>query len=275
MTAPPHICPSCGQILSTGGGRCPVCGTELPRLAAATAVRPRSPQPLRPAGPTRDRSRSLVGLATGAAVLGVLALLAWRLYPRPVQPRPSPAPVPVTASPPIVPRVGAVDPTLGVGELERVDPALVLLKSGALARDWHRDAALVRFEATPVVSGKVDVTHGGRVTVEYAKPSPAGLLPPGSPVTSARYRIRVDASGPHAQAGTDARAARAVAEPNCTLERARRAMTLAGLPPAAGATLEYAATSDGERALWRATISGKPELTRLIDGESCVVVTAR
>lgn len=271
MTAPPFICASCGQILAVGGGRCPTCGAQQPeapapvKASAMPSVRP-PPAPASTGGAGR-----LLAMVGGLALLAFLGVVAWKLYPRFAPPPPPPHDAArALPPPPIVVPSARIDPSMGIADPGAVDAATVLVKTEAHARRWDRDARLVFVEAAPVVAGKVDTKHGGRILVVYAKPG-ASLLP-GSRVSAERFQITVDANGPHTAEARSATGARSVAAPGCPLDRAWRAMVASGVPSSSRATMRYSMNEKLDRALWETSVDGDPKLARAIDGDNCAVV---
>ena len=81
----PHQCVKCGAPVGAGGGRCPFCGTEQPKLAndpsQAAAVgltdvnRARMGRPPIHAKP-KSNAGLFVGIAVGGTLGGVLGMLA-------------------------------------------------------------------------------------------------------------------------------------------------------------------------------------------------------
>lgn len=251
-----------------------MCGAEQPeadapiKASAVPSVRP-APAPARSGGAGR-----LLQVAGAIALLALLGLLAWKLYPRFAPPPPAPqAPAVALPPPPIVVPSARVDPRMGAADLSAVEPGAVLVKTQSHAKRWHRDAQLVSLDATPVIAGKVDAKNGGRVVVTYASPAGGSLLP-GTRVSAGRFVVTVDAAGPKTSELEDAKPARSVAEPNCPFDRAWRTMIASGVPSSSRVTVHYSMSDKLDRAVWQTHVEGKPKLSRTIDAENCAIVAS-
>ena len=146
----------------------------------------------------------------------------------------------------------------------------VLGKAKTRALAWSKDALLVSMRASPVVSGRVDVSNGGTIEYLFGKPTGEGLGP-GAKVSGKRLRIALSSAG--TQIGEAAgSAARAALEPNCPLDAAAHAAFSAGVPPETPLRAVYDVT---EKPVWHIAASGNDSVKRLIDGMSCAVLVSR
>jgi len=259
----PFACPSCGAVLSAGGGRCPHCGTQLP------ASLPAGPSPAAIVGtrlsgaPPRPKPKRalLVPVSASLILLGAVGFFAYWFG---VRKAPEPPAVPAMT-------VSAMAATPGepfVADAGGPDLNATLVQAKVRATAWDRDALLVKAVFSPVVAGTVDLAGGATVEVTYGKPA-GERLGPAARVGPQRLVVTSDAAGTHTEVQTDPSAARAVAEPNCTFNQAWRAMTAAGLDPNVQVTLRYERSEKHDRGVWIAELAGDPTQTRTVDGSSC------
>ena len=176
---------------------------------------------------------------------------------------------PVSVTSPAEPQA-APSPSSSGSEFSRVEPSALLGRARARAATWHEHAELVLIEASPVVSGNVDVGAGGTLDLVFGKPTGA-RLGPGAPLGSERLAVRVTPKGLSATEDR-ATAARAVADPSCPMDEAWQKIVASGVPSSHKLSMRYARSDKHDRAVWKATALDDPKLTRTLDGASCVIL---
>lgn len=261
----PFSCPACGNVVSTGGGRCPHCGQDLPGTHGASqphrVVRARPP-----AARPKPRIAS-IAVAIGAAVVGVGAIVVIASQVKQLSQGPT-AP-PSASSGMLVPAPRAASAP------KRVDPSLKLADAKKSALAWHSDALLVSLEAYPVAGGLVNVEKDGRIRFEFGAPR-RGTLGPGAPVTARRFVVTFDKAGWREAEQTRNGPARAVAEPDCPASEAWRKVVATGVPSTDEIRLSYALDKKRNRAIWRAEpamLRDRQSYVRLLDGRTCAILT--
>lgn len=171
--------------------------------------------------------------------------------------------------------------TTGLGDVSRADASDLYPKAKQRALSWNSDARLVSITASPVVGDKVDLTREDAEIVYLfaASPTGRGAIDGHFTVTMRQTGIEESSSTEASRPGpAKARAAAAppteVVEPNCVFDMAAKAAHASGIPPLTEMKLRY--QSDGaRRAVWTARVPGHGELDRLIDGQTCTILTRR
>ncbi len=242
--------------MSSFGGRCPSCGTELIGVGRAPPVR-RGPR--RPASTERKSPGTTIFTLAGALVaLGALGGGAW--YLKRTSTELARLATASTAAPePPKPAVAASDPL----ELGR---ALVAARRRAQA--WHAEPHLVSLAIEGVDKGKIG--DGGSIQLEFGK-SKSGRLGPRSPVGPERLLVSVARDG-QKESERKAAPARSVADPNCPLEEAWRKTVASGVPSNLRLAMRYELSKKHDRAVWQVSVPDRPELARTLDGDSCAIL---
>jgi hypothetical protein len=171
--------------------------------------------------------------------------------------------------------------TPGLGDVSRADASDLYPKAKQRALAWNSDARLVSITASPVIADKVDLTQEDAEIVYLFAPSPAGrgAIYGHLTVTMRQTGIEQSASTETSKPGpAKARAPAAtpidVVEPNCVFDAAAKAAHASGIPPRTEMKLRY--ESDGaRRGVWTARVPGHGELDRVIDGQTCTILTRR
>ena len=273
----PFTCPSCGQIVGTGGGRCPSCGAQLPETSP---MRMTSQPPqvsavapgvlLRREHEKRSTALAVMTLGGGVLVVAVLGAIGWSLIAgRGNTGAPASASAPrASASAPAAP----TDPDdMGIADPAALDPSSIMPRAHARARIWDQNAMLVSIDATPVgAEGKVDLKSGGKVDISFAKPSGA-RLGPGAPAGGSQLVISVDASGSKVKEAQGP-GATAVDDPNCPIAEAWRTMVAARVPSNSVVTMRYAYSAKHEKAVWQTSAGDDAKLARTLDGWTCTIL---
>jgi hypothetical protein len=270
MTSPLNrsviACVACGIVLSVSGGRCPSCGALQPDAGAGPSVEPTiQAAPRGEAARTSSHKTALVllaGAAVAAAGLAAVLLVLGQVDRTQASAAP---PVSAPEVPPSEERAKASS------EYTRAEPGAFVSRARARARSWQAEAELVSIEASPVMSGTVDVTGGGKLAFGFGKRS--GLrMGAGAPVGSGRLVLSVEPGGLAASEEPAAGAARAVPDPDCPLDEAWQKVIASGVPSSQKLSMRYAMSDKHERAVWTAATLGEPRLTRTLDGASCVIL---
>ena len=270
----PMSCPSCGQIVGTGGGRCPSCGEMLPEtrpLSLPPQVSQLAPGVLVRRAEER-RSSAVAAVVLGGAVLAIATLggVGWVLLAKKQADGSSSAPT-ATTSAPKAPSGPTNPDDMGVTDLAAADPSGIATRAHARARAWDPNALLVSLEATPVASGgKVDVRSGGKVELVFAKPA-GERLGPGAPTGASQLVVRVDANGSkvteqQGQGGTG------VDDPNCPIGDAWRKMVASGVPSSSAVTMRYVYGSKNQKPVWQTSSTDDTKLSRTLDGWTCTIL---
>jgi hypothetical protein len=152
------------------------------------------------------------------------------------------------------------------------------VKARALA--WNADARLVSITATPVLGDKVDLTKdNAEIVYLFGVDLSARARPFGHLAVTVR-RSGMDEAPWSEAAKTGPAGARAaplfnVVEPNCVFDAAAKAAHASGVPAATAMKLRYEADGTPRRGVWLARVPGHAELDRMIDGQTCAIVTRR
>ncbi len=292
----------CGTIISSYGGRCPTCGTlwpEAPRRSAppsqGSAENPHrgsqssttdtvrassAPGQLRAASipatasdGARRRSKTPVvaGLVAGLLIAG--ATVYWMNQKDAVAPEAEHAAAAVAVT---VPRetTGTPDPgVLALSDLAEIAPLNVLPKARRRAETWNANAVLISIRAKGVTRGLLDAVRGGSLRLEFGIPRDKGALGTGKPVGGKRLVVSVDQDGSRVTERSAGGRAVSVGDPDCPLPSAWHKMSKSGVPKTETVSFTYAARRGDQRAVWTAKVSGKPELTRTLDGRECTILT--
>jgi hypothetical protein len=157
-------------------------------------------------------------------------------------------------------------------ELPDLDGALARATSKAL--QWHRDAQLVEIKVTEVVGGRIAEGSDGAILIRFGTPPLGRRLGPGARVDTDQLLVRVDDRGEHPEP-VRGPAARGVAPPGCSFDRAWHAMVASGVPSGEPVTLRFALDKRGERAVWTVQPDASREPTRTLDGSSCAIILRR
>lgn len=254
-------CPRCETPVSTGGGRCPTCGFEIPATpsaappnAAAGGPRPLLRRPTKPKG-----SPAAIAI-TAALALAAGGLFLWRIRMDTAAEAsaPSQSAPPAQASETPTPRL--------------LDSTAVFNDAKKRALGWNGEALLIAIDAHTVVDGgQLDVEHGGTLEIVFGKPVGAKLVA-GERVDRERFVVHADASG--TQTRTDVAKAGGIAagDPNCMLDQVWSKGVAAGLPSTRALDAHYAWDAKRARSVWAESASDDASMRRTLDGWTCAVV---
>ncbi len=261
----PYTCHQCGEVLGTGGGRCPFCGAEQPEV---TRPAERQPAPFVPTVAEAEPSSNLPLIIGGVvAVLAAGGAAAYFLSgdaPPAASSAAPPPPPPPTAS---TETPSADD--IGIDDLTQVRPDRHLGRAKSLAHKWDRDAQLVNIDAAPVVSGAVDAKSGGRVGYRFGRAT--GRLGPGAAVGAEQFSVTIDANGSHKEETTGT-PTKAVGSPSCPIDEAWRKMVASGVPSNSAVRMQFLHSEKYGRAVWATSVEGDEKLSRTIDGMNCTIL---
>jgi hypothetical protein len=151
----------------------------------------------------------------------------------------------------------------------RVDPSDLYPKVKQRALAWNADARLVSVAASPVVGDKVDLTQPGGEIVYLFVADPSARTPPFGQLQLVVRRGGIE------QAAAASTPSIKVVEPNCVFDAAAKAAHASGVPAAAVMKMRYEGDAALKRGVWTARVSGKRELDRVIDGQTCAIVVRR
>ncbi|MCS6899349.1 MAG: hypothetical protein RMJ98_06670 [Myxococcales bacterium] len=269
--APIHglSCACCQAPLGTSDKRCPHCGilqgasSEPARVGlVATTRNARTGQPFVVIQPRRQPP-------SGMTILGGIVLLAgvgygFREYTRKAVPPPSAS---MPARSPSLPPVMSSVSGLPIPDATHADPTLLLPVVQRTLFPQGGAPPLLRIHVIGSTRGTVDLSKPGpSITVVYLNPNP-GDHPKDAPLTHPSFVFKANGGGPEPIAArkTDV----AAPEPNCTWPAAWRAAVKSGIPEDLPADGLYEMVKGEPR--WRITIADRPELTREINGMTCVL----
>ncbi len=253
-----HACPACGTFVSTGGGRCPSCGAQLPDVMGSVPQAVHRGVMARPKPPGRGPVLPILMVGGAVTIVGVF-LLWWSLgggasgaASASVAPPPPPPPVDSASQAPT-----------------KIELGTALADARRRATGWYRDASLISIEASPVTAGKLE-GDGASAMITWGKPT--GRLGPGAPVGAERLIVTAKLSGAVQREERGGNKARGVAEPSCTLDAAWRAAIASGLPSSKPLTMSYAHSDKYDRAVWTAKAADGEGPERALDGTSCAIM---
>lgn len=224
---------------------------EVARLAPSVAARRATNKP--------SKQWLIAGAMTLVAAVAIIALLVSR---------PS-ADSGEAANSATVAATQPSGPPPDVDDKQHASPTDSFPRARARARAWHKEAALVSIQASPVNAGFVDLSKGGKLEFVFAVPS-AGAMP-GAPVKSQQYVVVMDAAGTQTSERTQA-GGRVAAEPACTFYDAWTRAVASGLGKAQPATVSYQHSSALNRGVWEIKDDTDPASLRNIDGFSCTII---
>ena len=280
-------CPGCGAPVGTTGGRCPFCGAEIPSLSAPGAPSPPSTaapvgysqgaaayggasvRPPRPRPKTGASSGAIAGIAVGViAIGGAGAYVFWRISSA------SPPATAISTKPPPPPSATVAPEVVVIADPKQVDPSDLYPRARARATKWSPDARLVSIVARPAADKKIDLTAAdARIAYTFFSKGhdPRGKDPTGRYVVTIVATGASDATAP----GNLADDKNAVDEPLCVSWQALKAVRASGVPADQAVDLVYQMDAGLGRAIWTATVPGKKDLERLVDGNNCAIVRRR
>jgi len=162
----------------------------------------------------------------------------------------------------------------------RVDPSDLYPRVKARALAWNADARLSSITATPVLGDKVDLTKDDAEIVYLFGVDPSARVHPFGHLAVTVRRSGMDEAPSSEPAKTGPAGVRAappinVVEPNCVFDAAAKAAHASGVPAATAMKLRYEADGTPRRGVWTARVPGHAELDRVIDGQTCAIVTRR
>lgn len=193
--------------------------------------------------------------------------------PSGAQPTVSAGGVPPSQEPEPSLSAAAADPgVLGLGDLREISPLSVLPDARRRALAWDPAAVLVSVTAHGVAQGLLDGTRGGELSLEFGVPIGGTGRGAGQPVGRDRFLVQVDENGSRVRERTGVGTAVAVGDPDCPLPSAWRKMHQSGVPKTEFPSFTYRARTGDRRAVWEASVSGKPEMSRTLDGRQCTIL---
>jgi hypothetical protein len=290
---PTIMCPSCSVLVSSASGHCPECGhwlpTELPSrppaldaqraLGAAGSGAPlrRAPSTAPPHGPFTTGRTPFAILRAALPWVGVAAVIVlagvWLTVPS--SPDATKARPRLAAGAPVAPRTSSpADSGSQSSPADVLDLDAALARATSKALRWHRDAQLLEITVTEVVGGRIATASGGAIQIRFGTPPLGRRLGPGARVGPDQMLVRVDDRGEHTEQARGP-AARSVAPPTCSFDRAWRAVVASGVSPSEPLTMRFALDKRGQRAVWTARPDGSHEPTRMLDGSSCAIILRR
>ena len=272
-------CTQCQAPLGPGDKRCPFCGAPRPEVAADGTARPAfepatvgvTPQSQakfssRPfVVVKRPKETSPMAILGGFVLVGALGYGGLSYYQH-THPPPAPsAPVKLPPLPPVISSVSG----LSVPDAATADPTLLLPSVRRALFPGGEKAELIRIRIVGSTRGSVDLTRPGtEITYTYA-PSGKKEEPRDSkePRMFPGYTLKAEGGGPAQIAAM--KQDFPVPEPNCIWSAAWRAAVKSGVPQEVAVDGVYEKTAEGPR--WRISVPDKPELSRDLDGMTCVL----
>lgn len=269
----PLTCKNCGVVLSVPGGRCLSCGALQPGLdeitqvdlsvpqAASPSMRPRL-RPTPPPPPKKMLWPLWILLITLAVVVTLTVMRSIRLDKEEEMAR-------------------QAAEEAAARSKEEPDPALepktirlVAAWADALARaqGWHRDAVLVRADASGLDTKAILTLSQGSARFEYgvrALGEGTARLPR---VGKERFVVSIDATGTKSETIKRNAEVSSVPEPDCLPEEAARIGPASDFPAASPRTISYAFSTPLDKAVWSLSDPADPKKIRMLDGKSCNVI---
>jgi hypothetical protein len=161
----------------------------------------------------------------------------------------------------------------------RVDPSDLYPKMKQRALAWNADARLLSIVASPVVGDKVDLSQAGGEIVYVFGTDIAARAPAAGRLALTVRRNGVEQTvlpdAPKSKTNPRAAAPIQVVEPNCVFDAAAKAAHASGVPAATVMKLRYEGDAALRRGVWTATVPGRPELVRVMEGQTCAIVVRR
>jgi hypothetical protein len=269
----PHQCVKCGAPVGTGGGRCPFCGTEQPKLAATPGeaavvglTNVNRQRMGRPPLVNKEKSPLTAIAISGSVVLLAVAggAIAWSVM------RPPP-PLPV-ASAPVVTATGSAPTTRTIAGIDvpdpaKVDPTDLLPKVRKRIAAWDPEPKLIDISVTRAKNGLVDLNEpGAEIVYRFLSDRPDT-----SAKANARERMQITLrNGPsEPEQGSAPATEKTGPEPTCVWSAAWRAATSTGLSAAGPVDARYGVPAKGGDPVWTLTAAGQPPV--VLDGQRCAI----
>lgn len=259
-------CPGCGQIVGTGGGNCPNCGTFVP--SERRESRHVMPRPVATEPPPPLPALPMKAIAIGAG-LGTIAVAAFVLFggssgTDDKEPKGAASGSPAVAQTP--PSTGDGAPLPGLTNTE-VDQAWD--EAAKRAEAWKANALLFDVRISPVARGKVLLEQGGDITFRYGQARSGGFAS-GTVLGSGMLTVTVTVKGTTQHAGSAEAGRLSVTEPNCPFTEILNQARAAGFGEAPVA-VRYSYSKKFSKAVWTVEAADK-KLTATFDGSTCTVL---
>ena len=132
----------------------------------------------------------------------------------------------------------------------------------------------MEIKVTEVVGGRIAEGSDGAILIRFGTPPLGRRLGPGARVGTDQVLVRVDDRGQRTEQ-VRGPAARSVAPPTCSFDRAWRAVVASGVSPSEPLTMRFALDKRGQRAVWTVQPDASREPTRTLDGSSCAIILRR
>jgi hypothetical protein len=273
-------CACCQAPLGARDKRCPFCGalrgastedgTHIPATEPAKVGVLDTTRNARPGPPfvlikPRRRLPSAMAILGGVILIGGAGYGLWEHHRGAVPPPSESAPARPAPLPPVISSVSG----LSVPDATHADPTLLLPAVQRALFPQGGATPLLRIEISGSTRGTVDLSKPGpSITVIYLSPPPKDRpRDPKEPLTHPGFVCKADGGGPERIAAR--KADTAAPEPNCTWPAAWRAAVKSGVPEDLPADGIYEMVNGEPR--WRVLIPNRPELTRELNGMTCVL----
>jgi hypothetical protein len=206
-----------------------------------------------------DPKKILILGVAGVIGLAAIATFVWRL----TSSSESDA-APVNSGP----RSEASEASVTVRKI--LDPGMELANAKVRATAWNPDAVLTRIHIQGIRGG-IPSEPDALIEYGFGRPVP-GRLGPGSKVEAEHFTVTMSGGKVTTATGAAPNAMLGLGEPDCPLFEAWEKAVAAGLPRSSTAQADYESSLKHDRAVWKLSVAGQPDLTRLLDGRTCSVL---
>lgn len=275
-----RVCFKCSAPLGAGDKRCPFCGSEQPapspmsvnpppfeaaQVGLTDSNKARIEKGSRPVVlPPRKEPISAMTILGGFVLVAGVGAGVWQYIESNRVVKPPPPPMRLAPIPAVISSVSG----LAVPDADRADPTGMLPLMRRTVVPENPEAQLIGIYVTRSRKGYVDLRDPeSSISYAYVVPTDKAPVKPKGPNVGKGYELKLNAGGPTTPPLK--KDDWPVLEPNCVWSAAWRSAVRGGIPEDAAVDGVYEKINGEPR--WRITVPGKPELTREVDGMSCVL----
>jgi hypothetical protein len=257
-------CPGCRELVGTGGGNCPHCGTFVPLPTPAKRHQMSVRVPARQDLPAAPSMNPVLLLGGAVATLALIGAVAFSVMDQSRQVEPVPVAAPAATERPSAPTVLP----LRKEEVSEVDLAWV--DANQRAKAWADTALMFEAEIGPVRKSQLVWTEGAQIRLRYAVPSAAGFTE-GTPLGKQGLTVTKTKTETEQKKGPVAGNPRAVTEPLCPFSEVVRLLDKWGAKDDL-TTIRYGFSTRFGKAVWTLKNDATPPVERTLDATECALM---